>query len=167
MQMFCLIHLKKTSMSQRWLVDVSDFNGGEVKVVGHKGDDFATIGIQRLHQPQLAWIKFLGFRDHKSHDIVGTDGGRLVVTVKNPNYLELHVVLRTHDKESTGKIHSPHLLEINVGFVRRVNSSRLVSDEFQHVTVVPFPVRDVDLRRDTSPQVQQRMHLNSAFRVFP
>ena len=109
-------------------VDVSDFNGGEVKVVGHKGDDFATIGIQRLHQPQLAWIKFLGFRDHKSHDIVGTDGGRLVVTVKNSNHLELHVVLRTHDKESTGKIHSPHLLEINVGFVRRVYCSRLVSD---------------------------------------
>ena len=60
-------------------VDVGDFNSGEVKVVGHKGEDFTTVRIQRLHQPQLAWIKFLGFRDYKSHDIVGPDGGRLLL----------------------------------------------------------------------------------------
>ena len=50
MQMFLSDPFEEDFNVPAMAVDVGDFNGGEVNVVGHKGDDFATIGIRHLHQ---------------------------------------------------------------------------------------------------------------------
>ena len=62
---------------------------------------------------------------------------------------------------------SKKCFKVNISLIHHVESIRLRCQRVKFVAVMPLAVRDMDIGRYVASQIQQGMHLDCSFAVFP
>ena len=144
------------------LVQCSDGQRWQGRVVGQEYQVFAGLGILETHAPQMLGI-VLGNVIAIHGDQLIADHARAAVGLGGINPPSVHIALGPSDKEGTCLMHLVESGEIHVATIHHVKGARLHGQNIEHIDVVHLAIADVDESRNGTAQVQQGVHLHRRF----
>lgn len=136
---------------------------GVSEIVTQESIDIVCGIILINNQAERVWIPFRGQRSGKSDDCITYNSG-LLVYWPFLQHLILHVVLGSCHKERLLSMEMvKQLLEVNVALVHEIVASGLYGNQAHSLGVMDGSLCQIDEGRYGTTQIQQRVHLYTAF----
>ena len=134
--------------------------------VGDEGQHIAAVRVGELHHPEVLGIELARLVARQTDGAVADESCGTVDVVVDIDHLVAHVALRSRDPVGIALADVVERSEVHVSLVHHIDRPRDYLDDIQHVAVVPLAVGDVDEGRDTTPQVEDGVHLDRSSVVF-
>jgi len=144
-------------------VEQRDAHGRQNKVIGQKDQMFFLLGVKVLYPAKLVGIAFQGKGAEQLDGLVALESG-CSVDIAGIDSAELEILLGPDNEEREKFRKKMEPFKIQISAIHDVERTRLRNQDIEDIDIVASAVGDFDKRRDTSPQVHQRMHLDGGFR---
>ena len=144
------------------LVQRSDSQRRQRRVVGQEDQVLARLGVLETDAPQVLGI-VLGNVIAIHGDQLIADDSTGAVRGSGIHPPRIHIAFGPRDKEGASLMHLVESGEIDIATIHHVKGACLDGQDVENVDVVHLAVADMDESRNSTAQIQQRMHLHRRF----
>ena len=141
------------------LVECSDGQRGQHKIVGLKDQGLVFLCVLESNVSEVRWVMLVGVKAVEQHCLI-PDGTRCPVGWGRVKASGIEVDLGTRHNESARLVYSVESSKVQIAPIHDVKRSSLDWHEVEHVDFVHLAVVDMDKRRDGASQVQKSVELD-------
>ena len=141
------------------LVECSDGQRGQDKIVGQEYERLATLDIFESNASQVLWVMLGGVKPVEQDRLIANNSGRSIdgCRINSPS---IHIGFGPGHEESARLMQGIKTREIQVAAIHHIERTSFDWHEVQYVDFVHLAVADVDKRWDCALQVQKRVQLD-------
>ena len=143
-------------------VQLRDQFGCQRKIVGQKRNAFAPLVFDH-DSAQCGRIVLARIKHRERANLVADNESVLAIHWLRIATRELSIALGASDEERLRLMDGEQPTEIQIAPVEQIVRARLDHQLVERIDLVGLAVGDMDERRDTAPQIQQRMQLDRGF----
>ncbi len=146
---------------------VGYFQCTDFKIIGNKIYDCVIVRVIYSHKSHVLRIKSAGLIPGDTNTRVFYDTGfRIARYFHLLDSCKFHILFRTGYPKCLRLMELEQSFEVNISLVHHIESEWFRREHIKFVTVMPFPISNMDIGRDASSQIKQCVHLDGSLAVF-